>query len=62
MGFPIITEEMQKEFVLKHSGDKDIYVPDICGVYGAACRVMNSPLGANKMLCTHCSLANFNKN
>ncbi|MBQ7818598.1 MAG: hypothetical protein IJ341_02755 [Bacteroidales bacterium] len=61
MGFPIITEKMQKEFAQKHSSDKNIYVPKICGVYGAACRVMNSPMGANKMICQHCSLANFKK-
>lgn len=61
MGFPIITEEMQKEFAQKCCSDKDVYVPDICGIYGAACRVMNSTTGANKMICQHCSLANFKK-
>ena len=58
--YPIITEEMQEQF------EKDCieqqtstYIPVICGIYGRACRQMDKKEGANRMLCSDCTLAGY---
>lgn len=56
--YPVITKEIQK----KYEGSKSLgSIPEICGVLGRACRRMEDPEGANRMLCNGCSLAEYAK-
>lgn len=55
--FPVITNDLQKAFEQQYKETPEI--PTICGYYGRACRKMDSPEGANTMICTDCSLAEF---
>lgn len=58
MGFPIITNEIQKDFENEKTSG---YIPMTCGIHGRACRKMNRPEGANSAHCQSCDLANFAK-
>lgn len=58
MTHPIITDEIQKDFEGYRPND---YVPNICGIYGRACRKLNESTGANGAICRVCGLRNFAK-
>ena len=55
--FPIITEQRQQIYEQLNI-DKEDKTPELCGYYGRACRRMNDPKGASRMLCMRCGLAN----
>lgn len=60
MAFPFIDAVTQEKYELT-----SVYLnvpdrtPDICGLYGRACRQMGSTEGANRALCANCPLAAF---
>lgn len=55
--FPIITQKRQSAYEAIAENDEGI--PMICGYRGRACRVMDSPEGANRALCYNCNLAEY---
>lgn len=57
-GFPMITKDLQKAYEEEANGSPD-KTPDICGYYGRACRQMEKPEGANRMLCQGCGLVKY---
>lgn len=60
--FPIITNKKQKKFeATLTEKSKEYYIPCICGYYGRACRQMNKEEGANRAICTSCSLSEYCK-
>mgnify|MGYP004644096813 FL=1 len=60
MAFPFIDAVTQEKYELVCAYlDKPDVTPQICGLYGRACRQMDSPEGANRALCTNCPLAAF---
>lgn len=58
--FPIITKNMQDAFEtqqrLLRIAD---HTPEICGIYGRACRQMDKPEGANRAICIGCPLEEY---
>ena len=62
--FPKIDENIQKRYetVESHIPEEEKYIPIICGYKGRACRQMKKDEGANRMLCTGCSLALYAEN
>ena len=54
--FPIITQERQRAYEAEAAEEG---TPFICGIHGRACRVLDKPEGANRMLCMNCKLAEF---
>lgn len=63
MSFPIITTEKQNLYsnIVASKANRNEYIPEICGVHGAACRQMGILEGANRALCYNCSLADYCK-
>jgi len=59
--FPMITERIQKKFAKEKQKAKkcQLYIPQICGSMGAACRCMGEVKGADRVPCTSCALAKF---
>lgn len=60
MAFPVVTEKLQRSFE-RNAADKNaaFSIPEICGYLGRACRQMGKEEGANRAVCSHCSLAEY---
>lgn len=56
MPFPIITQEIQQLYEIKHKHSED-NTPLTCGYYGRGCRCMNTK--ADHMHCIDCELSLF---
>lgn len=56
--FAIITEDVQKAYEAANQGTPDT-TPEICGIYGRACRCMGDQDGACRAICQGCPLAEF---
>jgi hypothetical protein len=56
--FPMITKSLQEAYEQGTIGSQD-KTPELCGYYGRACRQLDKPEGANRMLCQGCGLAKY---
>lgn len=61
MDYPIITKEKQNLYENTLEKNREEYIPEICGFYGRACRQMGKLEGANRTLCSGCTLAEYCK-
>jgi len=55
----MVTRKKQKEFEKKVKPTSANYIPCICGYFGRACKQLDKLEGANRALCTNCSLRKF---
>lgn len=59
--FPVVTNEIQKEYEASITENSKDYIPELCGFHGRACRQMDKEEGANRVLCSDCALAEYAK-
>lgn len=55
--FPLVSSERQQAY--EKTAAPDDCIPQICGIHGRACRQLDKTEGANRSLCSNCSLCEF---